>query len=664
MMLPSMKGRLLSCACGHPPDAQKCVLTSPVGPAHRGLPSLLFPFLSFPSKWSQVPRQVRKCSPYRPLRQHRNAQPGSEAGVLHAQGPAAGQAPRPSGKDGEIRRQEIRRQSLSLQAIAVGTSGLDTIVAHELLNSIWLGEFDEIQLEGIASQTQKEELQDLVKARGFRMLQHDAGQGEDFTVSRWTIMPEGPMTYAAGPRSGGLSINGICLAKSMVLDPVSFGELLQSVNLQPGCGEAIFRIYPNVLESAARFQAAAQKRGMHLVFYHLVHLAVLSHASEPQPSYRADMDPEIMHMKLPWRLLQAVSQAATLDHQVSGTAFTADGSAATASEDRIIQEYVNPSKWFAGGHSGGSSNDHDTSTIHTSHGAQETLHDEEEDVVSEDQWWAAGDEPVSAHTDAKQAAAAAAEARNAEREGLSSVRDMGLYRGRVAPRVRKLRISGASQRSRERLSASLRAQQRSIARSQKGRRLREQRSCLPVFEEKARLLRAISDNQVIVVSGETGSGKSTQVPQFILEEAIWAREGAGTSVMVTQPRRVSAISLAQRVAYERSERLGDVVGYKVRLEAQASSRTRLLFCTSGVALRRLLVDPELQSVSHVVLDEVHERAVNTDFLLVALRDLLPRRPDLKVILMSATINADSFTDYFGGCPHFAFKGRRFEVGKP
>ncbi|KAG2686732.1 hypothetical protein I3760_09G021100 [Carya illinoinensis] len=156
--------------------------------------------------------------------------------------------------------------------------------------------------------------------------------------------------------------------------------------------------------------------------------------------------------------------------------------------------------------------------------------------------------------------------------------------------------------------------------------------------------------KVLVVSGETGCGKTTQLPQFILEDEIFCLRGADCSIMCTQPRRISAISVAARIASERGESLGETVGYQIRLEAKRSAQTRLLFCTTGVLLRQLVQDPELTGVSHLLVDEIHERGMNEDFLLIILNDLLPRRPDLRLILMSATINADLFSKYFGNAP--------------
>jgi ATP-dependent RNA helicase DHX57 len=172
------------------------------------------------------------------------------------------------------------------------------------------------------------------------------------------------------------------------------------------------------------------------------------------------------------------------------------------------------------------------------------------------------------------------------------------------------------------------------------------RANLPASGSREEVTSAVASAPVVVLSGETGCGKSTQVPQFILERAIVENRGAETNIVCTQPRRISAIGLAERVAAERVERCGDVVGYSVRLESKLSEKTRLHFCTMGILLRRLLSDPSLSGVTHVVLDEVHERSVESDLLLLLLRRLLNRRRDLRVVLMSATADADFFAAYF------------------
>jgi len=188
------------------------------------------------------------------------------------------------------------------------------------------------------------------------------------------------------------------------------------------------------------------------------------------------------------------------------------------------------------------------------------------------------------------------------------------------------------------------------------------RKSLPAWKERTRIVDLLKSHQVVVISGMTGCGKSTQVPQFILDNWLAGDSRAEhCSVVCTQPRRISAIGVAGRVAQERGEKPGDVVGYQIRLETKASERTRLMFCTTGILLRRLEGDPSLGDITHVIVDEVHERSEESDFLLMILRDTLPVRPDLRVILMSATVNADLFSNYFKGAPVLEIPGRTFPV---
>lgn len=146
-----------------------------------------------------------------------------------------------------------------------------------------------------------------------------------------------------------------------------------------------------------------------------------------------------------------------------------------------------------------------------------------------------------------------------------------------------------------------------------------------------------------------------------MESEIEATRGAMCNIICTQPRRISAMSVSERVAAERGELLGETVGYKVRLEGVKGRDTHLLFCTTGILLRRLLVDRNLKGVSHVIVDEVHERGMNEDFLLIVLKDLLPRRPELRLILMSATLDAELFSSYFGRAPMVHIPGFTYPV---
>jgi HrpA-like RNA helicase len=175
------------------------------------------------------------------------------------------------------------------------------------------------------------------------------------------------------------------------------------------------------------------------------------------------------------------------------------------------------------------------------------------------------------------------------------------------------------------------------------------RQKLPAHSMRSEVVEACAQNQVVLICGTTGCGKTTQVPQFILEEAFGAGQGGKCSIICTQPRRISALGVAERVAAERCCKVGSLVGYQIRLESKKSRDTRLLFCTTGVLLRRLMDDTELDGISHVVVDEVHERTIDGDFLLVILKRLCARRRDLRVVLMSATADADKFSKYFGVC---------------
>ncbi|KAM6179571.1 putative ATP-dependent RNA helicase DHX57 [Erethizon dorsatum] len=189
----------------------------------------------------------------------------------------------------------------------------------------------------------------------------------------------------------------------------------------------------------------------------------------------------------------------------------------------------------------------------------------------------------------------------------------------------------------------------------------QERQSLPAWEERETILKLLSKHQVVVISGMTGCGKTTQIPQFILDDSLSGPPEKVANIICTQPRRISAISVAERVAKERAERVGLTVGYQIRLESVKSCATRLLYCTTGVLLRRLEGDTALQGVTHIIVDEVHERTEESDFLLLVLKDIVLQRPSLQVILMSATLNAELFSEYFNSCPVITIPGRTFPV---
>ncbi|GFW90887.1 ATP-dependent RNA helicase A [Trichonephila clavipes] len=188
----------------------------------------------------------------------------------------------------------------------------------------------------------------------------------------------------------------------------------------------------------------------------------------------------------------------------------------------------------------------------------------------------------------------------------------------------------------------------------------EARKELPVYQYQENILDAIRNNSVVIIRGATGCGKTTQVPQYILDHYLTSECGADCCVVVTQPRRISAVSVAERIAEERAESLGEVTGYSVRFEScLPRPYGSILFCTVGVLLRKL--ECGLRGVSHVIVDEIHERDVNSDFIMVVLRDMVRTFPQLRVILMSATIDTSLFQDYFGHCPIIEVSGRTFPV---
>ncbi|CAH0049681.1 unnamed protein product [Clonostachys solani] len=187
--------------------------------------------------------------------------------------------------------------------------------------------------------------------------------------------------------------------------------------------------------------------------------------------------------------------------------------------------------------------------------------------------------------------------------------------------------------------------------------LREQREYLPAFAVREDLLRVIRENQVTIVIGETGSGKTTQLTQFLMED------GYGKTGMIgcTQPRRVAAMSVAKRVAEEMEVPLGSTVGYAIRFEDCTSKETVVKYMTDGVLLRESLNEPDLDKYSCIIMDEAHERALNTDILMGLFKKILQRRRDIKLIVTSATMNAKRFSEFFGGAPEFTIPGRTFPV---
>jgi HrpA-like RNA helicase len=181
---------------------------------------------------------------------------------------------------------------------------------------------------------------------------------------------------------------------------------------------------------------------------------------------------------------------------------------------------------------------------------------------------------------------------------------------------------------------------------------------LPVSARRADIAAALNAHQVVIVCGETGSGKTTQLPKIALAAGRGVKHG---KVGMTQPRRIAAKSVANRLAEETKTRLGGFIGWQVRFTDQVGADTRIKVMTDGILLAETQSDPEFRAYDTLILDEAHERSLNIDFLLGYLKTLLPRRPDLKLIISSATLEADRFSAYFNGAPVIEVSGRTYPV---
>jgi ATP-dependent helicase HrpA len=182
-------------------------------------------------------------------------------------------------------------------------------------------------------------------------------------------------------------------------------------------------------------------------------------------------------------------------------------------------------------------------------------------------------------------------------------------------------------------------------------------AALPILGRREEIVRAIAAHAVVIVAGDTGSGKSTQLPKFCLE----AGRGAAAMIAHTQPRRLAARALAARIAQELAQPVGATVGYRVRFADQVSTETRLVLMTDGILLAELAADPELRRYDTVIVDEAHERTLNVDLLLGVLKRLLPRRPELKLVVTSATLDIERIARFFGDAPVITVSGRAHPV---
>ena len=180
---------------------------------------------------------------------------------------------------------------------------------------------------------------------------------------------------------------------------------------------------------------------------------------------------------------------------------------------------------------------------------------------------------------------------------------------------------------------------------------------LPIAEKRAEIAEAIKNNQVVVIAGETGSGKTTQLPKICLDLGL----GVKGTIGHTQPRRLAARTVAQRIADELETPLGEGVGYQVRFTDQVSDNTYIKLMTDGILLAEIQRDKYLSQYDTIIIDEAHERSLNIDFLMGYLKQLLPKRPDLKLIITSATIDLESFSKHFNNAPVIEVSGRTYPV---
>ncbi|KAJ7175459.1 pre-mRNA splicing factor [Mycena filopes] len=196
------------------------------------------------------------------------------------------------------------------------------------------------------------------------------------------------------------------------------------------------------------------------------------------------------------------------------------------------------------------------------------------------------------------------------------------------------------------------------AAEKRAKTIEETRKSLPIYTYKEGLIQAIKEHQVLIVVAETGSGKTTQLPQYLHEAGYTAN---GQKVGCTQPRRVAAMSVAARVAEEMGTKVGYEVGYSIRFEDCTSDKTVLKYMTDGMLLREFLTEPDLAGYSALIIDEAHERTLSTDILFALVKDIARFRPELRLLISSATLDAEKFSEYFDNAPTFYVPGRQFAV---
>jgi len=185
---------------------------------------------------------------------------------------------------------------------------------------------------------------------------------------------------------------------------------------------------------------------------------------------------------------------------------------------------------------------------------------------------------------------------------------------------------------------------------------------LPIYKNKEELINLLKSPElnVIIIMGETGSGKTTQVPKIIYENFPLNNN---RMICITQPRRIAAISISERVAEELDSKIGDIVGYSVRFKEKMSKKTKIKFVTDGMLVRECILDKNLEKYNYIILDEIHERSIHTDILMMICKDLLmnKRKHDLKLIIMSATLDPKKYMEYFKTNALIKVQGRKFPI---
>lgn len=250
-------------------------------------------------------------------------------------------------------------------------------------------------------------------------------------------------------------------------------------------------------------------------------------------------------------------------------------------------------------------------------------------------------------------------------DGDTTGTSLGIYTGRSSGKQRKWKddFFGKPQMNKDDIQSRAASLSSRLANDKDFREIFGARTKLPIASFREAITSAVESNQVVLIAGETGCGKTTQVPQYLLDH-MWYSKRESCKIICTQPRRISAISVSERISWERGETIGNNVGYKVRLKSEGGRQSSVVFCTNGILLRVLVGKGGgscVPDITHIIVDEIHERDCYSDFMLAIIRDFLPSNPHLRLILMSATLDAERFSGYFGGCPVVQVPGFTYPV---